>query len=47
MAFVVADAKLVSDQASHPRATPQRRRETVRLGTIEQQRRQAFPLRGV
>ena len=44
VAFVVVDAELVSDQTSHPRAGPQRRRETVGLGAFEQQRRQAFEL---
>ena len=47
MPFVVVDPELVPDQASHPRASPQRRREAVRFGAFEQQRRQAFPLRGV
>ena len=47
MPFVVVDPELVPDQASHPRASPQRRGEAVRFGAFEQQRRQAFPLRGV
>ena len=47
MALVIAHAELVSDQTSHPRTGPQRRREAVRLGAFEQQDLQAFELRGV
>ncbi|MCY4588435.1 MAG: hypothetical protein OXB98_20615 [Bryobacterales bacterium] len=47
MPFVVVDPELVSDQASDPRTTPQRRREAVRLGTFQQQRYQSLPLCGV
>ena len=47
VALVVVDAELVGDQTSHPRAGPQRRREAVGLGALEQQRRQPLQLRGV
>ena len=47
MALVIAHAELVGDQTSHPRTAPQRRREAVRLGAFEQQRFEAFELRGV
>ena len=47
MAIVIAHAELVSDQTSHPRTSPQWRREAVRLGPFEQQRLEAFELRGV
>ena len=46
MTFMVVNFELVPDQASHPRASPQRRRKAVRLGTFQQQRYQPFPLRG-
>ena len=44
MAFVVVDAELVGDQASHLRAAPQRRREVVGLGAGEQQLLQMLEL---
>ncbi len=47
MALVIAHAELVSDQTSDPRTAPQRRREAVRLGAFQQQRLEAFELRGV
>ena len=47
MALVVRYAELVSDQASDPQTSPQRCGEAVRLGAFQQQRRQAFPLRGI
>ena len=47
VAFVVCDPALVGDQASHPRAGPQGRREAVSFGAFEQQRRQALARRGV
>ena len=47
MAFVIAHAELVLDQTNHARTGPQRRREAVRLGAFEQQRFEAFELRGV
>ena len=47
MALVIAHAELVSDQTSDPRTAPQRRREALRLGAFQQQRLEAFELRGV
>jgi len=47
VAFVVAHAELVGDQTSDARAAPQWCRKAVRFGTFEQQREQAFELRGV
>ena len=47
MTFVIAHAELVGDQTSHPRAGPQRRRETVCLGALEQHLLEAFELPGV
>ena len=45
--FVVVNPEFVSDQASHPRTSSQRRREVVCFRALQQQRHQPFPLRGV
>ena len=47
VACVVVDAEFVGDQTSDARAGPQRRRETVGLGALQQQRLEALELSSV
>lgn len=44
---MVAHAKMILDQARHPRTAPQRGREAVGFGALQQQRFQAFEFGGV